>query len=110
MTMHLVRSLDAYLPVAMRVSFLLAGVAATLALWAVQVVLAGRFVWKKDSVASANTLAQADPILAYLERTKRLITNDPDLWFLFGVQEVALGRKTRAWERPPFELVSSVAI
>jgi O-antigen ligase/tetratricopeptide (TPR) repeat protein len=52
--------------------------------------------------ASVPYLAKADPALAYVDRAKRVVTNDPDLLFLFGVQEILLGQKERAidsWHR-----------
>jgi O-antigen ligase/tetratricopeptide (TPR) repeat protein len=52
--------------------------------------------------ASVPYLAKADPALAYVDRAKRVVTNDPDLLFLFGVQEILLGQKDRAmdsWHR-----------
>jgi tetratricopeptide (TPR) repeat protein len=45
---------------------------------------------------------KADPALAYLDRAKRVVTNDPELYFLFGTQEILLGQKERAaqsWRR-----------
>jgi tetratricopeptide (TPR) repeat protein len=52
--------------------------------------------------ASVPYLAKADPALAYVDRAKRVVTNDPDLLFLFGVQEILLGQKEQAidsWHR-----------
>jgi tetratricopeptide (TPR) repeat protein len=52
--------------------------------------------------ASVPYLAKADPALAYVNRAKRVVTNDPDLLFLFGVQEILLGQRERAidsWHR-----------
>ena len=47
-------------------------------------------------------LQKADPRTAYLDRAKRLVTNDPELWFLFGAQEYLDGQYPRAaqsWRR-----------
>ena len=40
--------------------------------------------------------AKADPRTAYLDRAKRLITNDAEMWFVFGFQELVEGEKERA--------------
>lgn len=47
-------------------------------------------------------LEAGDSTLAYVDRAKRLVANDPELWYLIGVQEALLGRQTRActsWRR-----------
>jgi O-antigen ligase/Flp pilus assembly protein TadD len=59
--------------------------------------------WPQVRVAAnVNYLAKADPRAAYLERAKRVITNDPNLWFLFGAVELVDGQKheaARSWRR-----------
>lgn len=43
-------------------------------------------------------LAQAEPRSVYLDRAKRVVTNDPEMWFLFGAQELLDGQRERAIE------------
>ncbi len=45
---------------------------------------------------------QADSRQAYLDRARRLVTNDPILWYLFGLQDYLdgqLDRAARSWQR-----------
>jgi O-antigen ligase/tetratricopeptide (TPR) repeat protein len=52
--------------------------------------------------ANLPYFAKAEPRTVYLDRAKRLVTNDHDLWFLFGLQELVEGKHARAaqsWHR-----------
>jgi tetratricopeptide (TPR) repeat protein len=52
--------------------------------------------------ANAPYLQKADPRTAYLDRAKRIVTNDAELWFLFGVQELLDGNTVgtaQSWHR-----------
>ena len=48
--------------------------------------------------ANQPYLTKADPRTAYLDRAKRLVTNDAELWFLFGAQEYLDGQYPRGKE------------
>jgi O-antigen ligase/tetratricopeptide (TPR) repeat protein len=47
--------------------------------------------------ANVDRLARAEPRQAYLDRAKRLLTADPDLWYICGLQELLDGRREQAW-------------
>ncbi|MBL8797520.1 MAG: O-antigen ligase family protein, partial [Planctomycetia bacterium] len=52
--------------------------------------------------ANAQYLRQADTRTVYLDRAKRVVTNDAELYFLFGTQELISGQRDRAvqsWRR-----------
>jgi O-antigen ligase/tetratricopeptide (TPR) repeat protein len=52
--------------------------------------------------ANVSYLQKADPRAAYLARAKRIVTNDAELYFLFGLQELLDGQKeasARSWAR-----------
>jgi uncharacterized protein (TIGR02996 family) len=50
----------------------------------------------------ASEFDKADPRSSYLDRTKRLVTNNSQLWFMFGQRELLDGQRTNAaqsWRR-----------
>lgn len=47
-------------------------------------------------VDDVTYLAKADPTLAYLDRAKLLVTNEPRLWYGIGAQELRMGQRGRA--------------
>jgi tetratricopeptide (TPR) repeat protein len=52
--------------------------------------------------ANVPYLTRSEPALAHLDRAKQLVTNDPQMWFLFGVQELFAGQTDQAcasWRR-----------
>src|SRR5262249_10613382 len=52
--------------------------------------------------ANAAYLQKADPRAAYLARAKRIVTNDAELYFLFGLQELLDGQldgSASSWAR-----------
>jgi len=52
--------------------------------------------------ANVQSLRQADPRSVYLDRAKRVVTNDAELWFLFGAQELfdrQPDRAVQSWRR-----------
>ncbi len=56
--------------------------------------------------AYTEQLKSADSRTAYLERAKRLLPSDPEIWFLCGLQEVS-GKPDRAWQNWRHSLVLS---
>jgi tetratricopeptide (TPR) repeat protein len=46
--------------------------------------------------ANVPYLTRSEPALAHLNRAKELVTNDPQMWFLFGFQELLAGQVEQA--------------